>query len=66
MFSNVGFPAIFVFIPWLISIFLIVFSIYFLFKVLDFMRTKSEQDAMLLEKLDRLIQLQKKKEQRDL
>lgn len=58
--TQIGFPAFFVFIPWLISIFLIVFSIYFLFKVLDFMRTKSKQDAMLLEKLDRLIQLQEK------
>lgn len=63
MFSNVGIPGLFILLPWLFSLFLIGFSVYFLFKVLDFMRTKSKQDAMLLEKLDRLIDLQQKSKQ---
>lgn len=63
MFQQIGLPALFVFIPWLFTLFLIGFSVYFLFKVLDFMRTKTKQDAMLLEKLDRLIQLKENKKQ---
>lgn len=48
--------SLFALIPLLIYLGMIVFVIYFMVKVLEFLRTKTNQDAQLGKKLDRLIE----------
>ncbi|GAX91034.1 hypothetical protein EFBL_2694 [Effusibacillus lacus] len=47
---------------WLLPLALIVILVYFLFRAIDFMRTKTRHDEMILEKLQRLIELQEKRD----
>lgn len=46
----------------LIPLFSFAFLVYFLLKMIKFMQKKTEQQALLLEKIDRLIDLQESKQ----
>jgi hypothetical protein len=58
MIRDVGIPGIILLIVPAVYLAIIGFIIYFLVSVFRFMRNKTEQGAELLQKIDRLIQLQ--------
>ncbi|TCS75714.1 hypothetical protein [Effusibacillus lacus] len=62
MFSSFGIPGLLMMLLWLLPLALIVILVYFLFRAIDFMRTKTRHDEMILEKLQRLIELQEKRD----
>lgn len=60
MFSAFNFVAL---VPMFLMLLFYGFILYFLFKVLDFMKNKTEQDKVLSQKVDRLIDVLEKKNQ---